>query len=259
MKSPENVLLIGATGGIGSALARRLTEAGHRVLAASRRPDMADTSERLTRVALDLDSKSLRSDLQSIHARYPDIGAVIHCAGQNRLAGFDEAGDDELDRMLRINLRSAMTVAAVFVPILRERGEGSLMFVGSMLGSIGMPGYTTYCATKFGLRGYFESLRREVAGSGVRVQYVAPRATRTGMNSASADELNARLGNAVDDPEQVAGKIMDAWLSGRARTFIGGPERFFSRLNALFPALLDNALGKQAHTVRHYLDTGDRT
>lgn len=259
MKSPETVLLIGATGGIGSALARRLIEAGHHVVAASRRPDLSDTSEGLTRVALDLDSTTLRKDLQSLQARFPEIGSIVHCAGQNRLASFDEPGDDELDRMLRINLRSAMTTAAVFIPALQDRGEGSLMFVGSMLGSIGMPGYTTYCATKFGLRGYFEALRREVAGSGVRVQYVAPRATRTGMNSSSADELNARLGNAVDDPEQVAAKIMDAWVQGRARTFIGGPERFFSRLNALLPALLDNALGKQAQTVRHYLDTGDRT
>jgi short-subunit dehydrogenase len=55
--------------------------------------------------------------------------------------------------------------------------------VGSTYGSIGYPGYASYCATKFALRGFSEALRRELADTRVGVLYVAPRATRTSMNS----------------------------------------------------------------------------
>lgn len=255
MRLPETILLIGGRGGIGSALAQRLHNDGHRVIVSSRRPP-TDVACGLEQVQLDLESPSLRRDLDALMGHFPDISTVIHCAGLNMLAGSADLDDEALNRMLTVNLRSAMTVGAVAGQRFSDRGSGTLLFVGSMLGHIGVPGYSAYCATKFGLRGYVETLRRELDHHGVEVLMVSPRATRTRMNSAEAEALNERLGNQQDAPMQVAARIVSAWEQSRARTQFGWPERLFAWLNHNAPFLVDKALSRQAVTVETHLISG---
>jgi short-subunit dehydrogenase len=135
---------------------------------------------------------------------------VIHCAGQNHFASLQDMSVPALDDQLTVNLRSAMLVARHFAPRFTRAGEGALVFVGSTFGSIGFPGYTAYCASKFGLRGFSEALRRELADTPVQVIYVAPRATATAMNPDAVNELNQALGNTMDAPEKVAAQILEA-------------------------------------------------
>lgn len=252
MPSREKILLIGGRGGIGSALAQQLRARGHDVLVTSRHPGH-DTHT----LQLDLESSTLRQALARILNRHPDISTVIHCAGVNHLAAFDQLDDADIGRLLQVNLVSAMAIAAVFGERFRQRGRGALLFVGSTLGSIGMPGYSAYSASKFALRGFAEALKRELHSEGVSVLFVAPRATRTSMNSENANALNQALGNNVDDPDKVARQLVVAWEQKRARTWLGLPERLFVVLNALFPSLVDKALARQAQTVRTYLNNGE--
>lgn len=252
MPSHEKILLVGGRGGIGAALAQQLRARGHEVLVTSRYPGDAPNA-----LQLDLESSSLRKALADILDQHPDISTVIHCAGVNHLAAFDQLGDADIRHLLQVNLVSAMAIAAVFGARFRQRGKGSLVFVGSTLGSIGMPGYSAYSASKFALRGFAEALRRELYNEGVSVLFVAPRATRTSMNSESANALNQALGNNVDDPAKVARQIATAWEQKRARTWLGWPERLFVVLNALFPSLVDKALTRQARTVQIYLNDGE--
>jgi short-subunit dehydrogenase len=207
-------------------------------------------------VHLELASPELDQQLQQLSEVYPDIDGVIHCAGQNRFAALEAMAVSDLDAQLMVNLRSAMLVARHFAPRFRKTGLGALVFVGSTFGSIGFPGYTAYCASKFGLRGFSEALRRELADTPVQVVYVAPRATATAMNPAAVNELNRALGNAMDAPEAVAAQILQAMEKDERRRFLGWPEKLFVLINGILPKIVDKAMLKQLPVIRRFLDSG---
>ena len=103
------------------------------------------------------------------------------------------------------------------------------------------PYAAAYAASKFALRGFSEALRREMADTGVGVLYVAPRATRTSMNSAQAVALNSALKVAMDPPESVADAVLRAIELDRSELYLGWPEKFFVRLNGLLPSEIGRA------------------
>ncbi|HXH07090.1 MAG TPA: SDR family NAD(P)-dependent oxidoreductase [Vicinamibacterales bacterium] len=125
-----------------------------------------------------------------------------------------------------------------------------------MFGSIGFPYVAAYSATKFGLRGFSEALRRELADRGIGVTYIAPRTTRTDINSPAMYAFAERTATAVDTPERVAHAIVDAIERDADERYLGGPEPFFARLKALLPRLVDRALRKQARIARDVLERG---
>lgn len=152
-------LLTGGTGGIGRELAQLLVAGGARVIVASRHPDAVQRSSDLSAVYLDLAAEDLDEQLLGLSESCPDIDGVIHCAGQNGFAGVGQMTVAAMDRMILVNLRSAMILARHFAPRFSASGYGALVFVGSTFGSIGFPGYSAYCASKFGLRGFAEAVR----------------------------------------------------------------------------------------------------
>jgi short-subunit dehydrogenase len=128
--------------------------------------------------------------------------------------------------------------------------------VGSILGDIGHPGSVAYCASKFALRGFTEALRRELAGSRVQLRYLAPRATRTALNSPAQVALNAELGVASDAPEHVAAELLKLLDGARAERHLGWPEKLFVRINRLLPSLVDSSLAKQLSVIRRHAQQG---
>lgn len=257
MKLHDRVfLLLGGTGGIGKALVDPLVRSGARAIVASRHPENLEHREGVSVVHLDLAASDLGMQLSRLSEAYPDIDGVIHCAGQNRFASLPAMAVTELDAQLAVNLRSAMLVARHFAPRFEKAGCGALVFVGSTFGSIGFPGYTAYCATKFGLRGFTEALRRELADTPVQVIYVAPRATATEMNPKEVNELNQALGNSVDTPEAVALQILRAMKKDDRRRFLGWPEKLFVVINGVLPRFVDKAMLKQLPIIRRFLNSG---
>jgi short-subunit dehydrogenase len=249
-------LLLGGTGGIGRALIDPLIQEGARIVVASRHPENTDHRESVAPVYLDLSAIDLDQQLVQLSEAYPDIDGVIHCAGQNCFTPLTAMTVSELDAQLNVNLRSAILVARHFAPRFEKAGNGALVFVGSTFGSIGFPGYAGYCATKFGLRGFTEALRRELADTTIQVLYVAPRATATGMNSEVVNELNRALGNQVDSPEVVASAILKAMKKDDSRRFLGWPEKLFVVINGVLPRIVDKAILKQLPVIRRFLNAG---
>ncbi|MBM7335466.1 SDR family oxidoreductase [Alloalcanivorax marinus] len=255
--SPERCwLLLGASGGIGKEVLRGLLDRGDRVLVASRRGVSPIQHERAVPVRLDLSAPDLGARVVDLIAEQGLPDGLIHCAGINHFVAAEGNDDAGLAETLDVNLRSALVLTRELLPGLRRRDRGTLLFVGSTFGSIGYPGYTAYCASKFGLRGFTEALRRELADTPIRVRYVAPRATRTAMNGHRVEAMNRTLGNRMDAPEAVARRLLRA-LDGRpANTFLGWPEKLFVRLNALLPRLVDKALRKQLPVIQRFLKQG---
>jgi short-subunit dehydrogenase len=125
--------------------------------------------------------------------------------------------------------------------------------VGSMFGSIAFAWHAAYSASKYALRGFSEALRRELAGSGVGVTYVAPRAVRTPLNPPEVYRMAEQIRMKMDDPEPVARRIVEAIERDRKEAYLGFPESIFVRVNALLPRLVDRALRRQNSVMRTYM------
>jgi short-subunit dehydrogenase len=178
---------------------------------------------------------------------------LINGLGVNKLSVIEATSDDDVNHILTTNLHTPINVCRALLPLLKGQTNASIINIGSILGSIGYAGSTLYCASKFGLRGFTESLRRELADSNINVVYFAPRATNTELNSDEMSKMNDELGNAVDSPDWVAQQLINVLIADKSvNRYLGWPEKFFVRLNALLPSLVDNALSKQLATIKRY-------
>ena len=255
----RKILLTGATGGIGKALAVALHESGaHLVLAGRTAESLAKVARQLDggkvqTVHLDLAGANIQEQALAIARQHPDLDVLVNCAGLNLFSASVNAPAEAVATMLDVNLKGTILLTQALLPMLLKRPQAAVVNVGSTFGSIGYPGFAAYCASKFGLRGYSEALGRELSASPVKVFYVAPRATATEMNEAAVQEMNAALGNAMDDPNQVAAQIVQAIARDRSRLFIGWPEKFFVFLNSLMSGAVDKALRKQLPVIQRFL------
>jgi short-subunit dehydrogenase len=248
----KTCLLTGATGGIGAAAARALAGAGAHLILVSR---SADKLERLAAGLPGEGHRTVAADLASREGREavlnacPDgIDVLINNAGLNHFGLLADQAEEQLRQMMEVNALAPMLLTQALLPQLRH--DGVIVNVGSGFGSIGFAGYCGYSASKFALRGFTEALRRELADSGVKVLYLAPRATATDMNPAEVVAMNEELGNATDSPERVAAELLTQLRKCQRSRYIGWPERFFVRLNGLFPSVVDHALARQLPVIR---------
>ena len=168
------VLLTGATGGVGQAIARRLSSEGAQLVLTSRR------SEALRALADDLGGQAIvvdlarRDEVERLLAGAGEIDLLVAKAalpGSGRLATLER---DHLDRAIEVNLRAPIALAHGLLPSMLRRGNGQLVFIGSLSGKAPNGGASVYSATKFGLRGFALALRAELAPSGIGVSLVAP-------------------------------------------------------------------------------------
>ena len=212
-----SVLVTGATGGIGQAIARALDARGAQLLLTGRRDDLLD------RLGSELDARTLTCDLSSreqverlagdaVAAR---IDVLVANAGIPASGVLTDLSADEIDRMLDVNLRAPIMLAHALSPALIARGRGHLVFVSSLSGKAAAPASSLYSATKFGLRGFALALRQDLAPHGVGVSLVAPGFIRdAGMFAASGVKLPPGAGTRT--PSDVAAAVIRVIESDRA-------------------------------------------
>jgi short-subunit dehydrogenase len=261
--SEARVVLTGASGGIGLAIATALCASGARVLAVARHrqplePLLAQYPHNLFWIGADLTLSAERAQVLAEAHSIGGINLLINAAGVNQFAMLEQLDDSDINAMLAVNVGAPICLTRILLPLLKQASSAMVVNVGSTYGSIGYPGYASYCATKFALRGFSEALRRELADTRVSVLYVAPRATRTSMNSPAAQALNDALKASVDDPQTVAAAVIHAIAGDRRDLYLGWPERFFVRLNSLLPNVVDRGLRKQLPLIRRLSQKPDQ-
>ncbi|HEX7060864.1 MAG TPA: SDR family oxidoreductase [Woeseiaceae bacterium] len=260
-----SVLLTGASGGIGRAVALALARRGATLVVTSRNAarleqlceEIRAAGGRAHPVAADLTAPDGRRRVIAEAASHGPVSVLINNAGTGAFGEFARQGDDDIERVIVTNVLATMLLTRSFLPLLKQRRGAVIVNVGSILGSLALPGQVAYSASKFAVRGFTEGLRRELAGSSVRVVYVAPRATDTPMNGRELRRFNERFGVATDLPERVGEKIARAVLRASGERYFGWPEKLIVRLNALLPAIVDRALRKQAQFVIHHPDESE--
>jgi short-subunit dehydrogenase len=159
-----------------------------------------------------------------------------------------------IEAMVTTNLLAPIALCRAVLPAMLQRRKGRIVNVGSVMGGVGFAGFGVYCGTKFGLRGFSEALRRELKGSGVSVAYVAPRYTRTALNTAVMDRMAKAVGMNTDTPERVARAIAAAVSDRKAEHTIGGVERLLVRVNGLLPGIVDFGLAGLNRRMLEHVD-----
>lgn len=265
----RKVLLTGASGGIGKALAAALLQQGARLVLAgrnlvslqqiARQLLSAHGQAKVALVQLDLGSEQMWQQAQAIALQHPDVDVLVNCAGRNLFAGVAQTDPVQTAAMLDVNLKGTILLTQALLPTLLERPQAMIVNVGSTFGSIGYPGFAVYCASKFGVRGFTEALQRELAQTRVKVVYVAPRATATDMNEANVVAMNNELGNKMDAPALVAACVVRSIERERPRLFIGWPEKLFVFMNGLFTSVVDKALRKQLPVIQRFLSNESKS
>ncbi|MGE5506690.1 MAG: SDR family NAD(P)-dependent oxidoreductase [Actinomycetota bacterium] len=245
-------LVTGAGSGIGRALAVELSVRGAvpillgRNLAALEETRSLLASPAAGRVlALDLADEQARAGIARRVAELSDrLDLLVNNAGVVEAGPLDGQPEAAWRQMVEVNLLAPMSVTRALLPMLQASGRGRVVNVGSMFGDIGFPFFAAYSATKFGLRGWSDALRREVADSGVTVTYCAPRGTRTAAADGFARYVDV-FAMRLDPADLVARRIADGIASGARDIYPRGPERLFVLVQRLFPRLVDQALRDQ--------------
>lgn len=182
---PDCVLITGATGGIGGALAMEYARAGTRTLILQGRNrtrldelarDLADLGARVITHELDVrDHDALRQWLTDIsYTEAPDL--VIANAGVNINTGPAQQGErwDDMHRLFDVNIKAAMATLHATVPAMRARGSGQVALVSSLAAWRGLPETPSYSASKAAVKVYGEAMRDLLAGQGVKVNVIMP-------------------------------------------------------------------------------------
>lgn len=271
MKAIEaRVLLTGASGGIGEEVAAALLASGARVMLTARSPQPLSALAQRLRDRFQLGDEDLPwvvGDLRqpreieqlARHAADWRCNTVVHAAGAPAFGALEDQGPEAIAGVLQTNLLAPMLLTRALLPHLRRQPRAQVLCVGSVLGAIGLPGYSVYSATKFGLRGFAQALRRELADSPVKVQYLGPRSTRTAFNSADVDAYNRATGTAMDSAASVAAALVRMLEDESPERFLGFPERLGVRINGALPAILDGSFRRHTRSLAALASLQERT
>jgi uncharacterized protein len=213
----QTVLVTGATGGIGSAIARAFAARGARLVLTGRRADVLESIARRTGGRAIVCDLAAREDLDRL-ARDATTAAVDVLVANAALPAsglLTDLGRDQLDRLIDVNLRAPIALTHALLPGMIERRRGHLVFISSLAGKAASPSSSMYSATKFGLRGFALGLREDLRPHGIGVSVVLPGFIRgAGMFAETGVELP--FGVSTRTPGEVARGVIHAIERNRA-------------------------------------------
>jgi short-subunit dehydrogenase len=233
------VLLTGATGGIGHAIARGLAARGCRLILSGRRAEV------LGKLADELDARIIACDLASreavdrlaSEAVEAEVDVLVANAAVPASGLVTELTQDQIDRMLEINLRAPIALTRALLPAMVARRRGHIVFISSLQGKAAVPASSLYSAAKFGLRGFALGVREDVRTDGIGVSTVFPGFIReAGMFADSGVGLPPGVG--TRSPDDVAAAVIRALQQNRAELDVAPLAlRLGTAVSSLAPAL----------------------
>jgi len=213
-------LVTGAGRGIGAAVAVRLARAGFQVIGVARSRDQLDAvaaSTGLVPHVCDLeDAAAVEAMCAEVLSRFGRVDVLVNNAGIVVRHPVDGHPVDAWDRVQAVNLRAPFQLARACLPAMRAARAGRIINVSSISGTLGTPGLSAYCASKWGLIGFTKALAEEVKREGVVVTAVCPGSVDTEMLKGSGyapdmtpDDVAAVVEFLVHAPAAVAGCALE--------------------------------------------------
>lgn len=245
----RTALITGAGSGIGRAIALEASRRGMSLALVGRRAEpLEETRLSLGRnatclvIAADVTSPAGRGLIRGrVASEWGRLDVLVNNAGLLAAGPLVQTEDAPLQRLMATNLLAPLAMIRDLLPLLRAASAARVVNIGSLLGDIAMPLFAAYSASKFGLRGLSDALRRELEPLGIGVTYAAPRGARTEATQAIARYVEP-LEMPLDAPETIARQVWDAVARGKDTTYPRGRERLFLLVERLFPSVVDRAL-----------------
>ena len=241
-----HVALTGGAGGIGGLVAKELLAAGARLTIVDR---VEGVSFPATYIKGDLSTAGGMCEIGEALAG-DECDVLINLAGIQHFGPFENQAPGHIQATYMIDLVAPAILSQAVLSGMKHRGRGHIVNIGSVFGAINFAHFVTYSSAKAGLQGFSEALRREVAGTGIDVTYIAPRAVKTPLNGTDVLRFADLTKMNMDEPEDVAKRIVRAISKREKEVYIGFPENLFVRVNALMPRVVDAALAKDDRKTR---------
>ncbi len=223
-------LILGGTGAVGRALAELLSERGHQVIIGGRdrqKLDSLSASHRFDTVFADADVPgSIDAAIADVADQYGEVSGITNCIGSILLKPAHLTSDEDLEAVIRTNLLSSFSVIRGAARCMRKTG-GAVVLVSTAAAAVAIPNHEAIAAAKGGVEGLARSAAATYAGSGIRVNVVAPGLVKSEMSRsiwsndlpAKASEKMHALGR-LGEPTDIASMI--AWLLDPANNWITG-------------------------------------
>ncbi len=236
------VIVTGASSGIGAATAREFARHGaYVVLAARRVEELANQVQTITRegynalaISTDItDTTQVTKLVEQTLEQFGRIDVLVNNAGIGRIRPFFKESEEYINDVIDINLRGAMLITHLVLPGMLERGRGTIISVASVAGHVALN--PLYSGTKFGLRGFMLSLRRDLLRRGISVSLVSPGYIKTDMN-----KKGSRL--PMPGPDLVARAIVDLVVNPRREVIVPGYYSPLVSIANIFPWLVDRIM-----------------
>lgn len=234
----SKILLTGASGGLGEAIARDLADRGAELVLTARSEQILTELAEQTGGEVQVADLSDRSDLERLCGLLGDVDVLVANAGIGDDGTTSETSVEQIDRVLDVNLRAPMVLANEFARVCIEGGRrGQVVMIGSLSGVVATTNTALYNGTKFGLRGYTLAIRQDLAPHGIGVSLVAPGFIDTaGMFAANDIELPKVV--RTKSPQDVADGVRKAIEANPAEVYVAPPElRMVASLGGLAPGL----------------------
>lgn len=225
------VIITGASSGIGRALAFAFARRAAKLVLVARRAERLEavrreiepyTSDVLIIPADVADDAQLERVVEETLAAFGRIDVLVNNAGIVASGPFQEQPLEQISRILTVNLAAVIKLTRLVLPHMLTHNRGYILNIGSGLGRTAMPLYAGYSASKYGLAGFSDALRRELDRTGVYVTLVLPTWVRTEMVTPEMEEVLRRYGYHVDEPDDVAERAVLGLVHGDREIIIGG-------------------------------------
>ncbi len=247
-------VVTGAGSGIGRATSIALAKKGcHLALVDINADDLKETAELISSTGqqtsqhvVDVSSKAAMEELpHEIIKEHGRINIIINNAGVEITKSFEEQSIDDIEWIVGINFWGVVYGCKFFLPFMRQESEAHIVNISSMFGFYGVPAQSSYCATKFAVRGLTESLRSELHGSNVGVTCIHPGVINTNImkNDRIVDSKLAttseKLMKYMTSSETVANKIVTAIEKNKRRVRVGPDSYLTDWLARSSPVILN--------------------
>lgn len=201
MNPSTNIIVSGASRGIGLAISEQLQKLGYHVVGLARNHSQA-ASPSFTPYTVDLaDLDQLPKHLSAIAKTHGPCRGLVCCAGKGQFGNLEEFSYPQIEALLALNFTSHAFMARALLPGLKRNGQGDIVFIGSEAALQGSRKGSIYCASKFALRGFAQALREECASSGVRVCIINPGMVKTDFFAQQSFRPGAHADNYITAQE----------------------------------------------------------
>lgn len=256
----KSILITGGSSGIGRAVALRAAKDGAKVLVAAR------TEEKLQKVVEEIEAAGGKGYYRVTDVTNPEevkalfkyavetlgcLDVVFNNAGLGYVKRIYELTDDEIAKMINVNVLGITYVAKYASQVLKEQKSGHLINTSSLAGLITIPQWSVYVATKWAVTGLTDSIRQELKPFGIKVTSLHPGAVDTNFFSKEKANIDIAQLDAVISPEAVAEAVYEAIFTDKRRVLVPSMAKSYSFIYKFMPGVTQALIDKMGKDVQY--------